>query len=217
MNNGPATYIPPEKKFNENKFYSGKKADIYLLGLTLYHMIYKQPAFHDKDFRNLTLEDYNEISFPESDTNNKKIDIEVINLLKSLLNINPEERPTITEIKKNKWITQQSLFPLPDIIEDTLDYIDTLQKNKDNDGDIENIEKKEKKFSSSSDSDEDFEEEEAISEKSSSSSQSSKSFSEESEPSIKNNNEGKIGNTITEKANEDEENKKLTLYIFVYI
>ena len=206
VNNGPATYIPPEKKFNENKFYSGKKADIYLLGLTLYHMIYKQPAFHDKDFRNLTLEDYNEISFPESDTNNKKIDIEVINLLKSLLNINPEERPTITEIKKNKWITQQSLFPLPDIIEDTLDYIDTLQKNKENDGDMENIEKKEKKFSSSSDSDEDFEEEEAISEKSSSSSQSSKSFSEESEPSIKNNNEGKIGNTITEKANEDEEN-----------
>ena len=87
VNGGPATYIPPEKKFNVNKFYSGKKADIYLLGLTLYHMVYKQPAFQDKDFRNLTFEDYNEILFPETDISNKKIDNELINLLKSLLNM----------------------------------------------------------------------------------------------------------------------------------
>ena len=47
---GPSTYTPPEKKYNEQ--YRGKPADIYLIGLTLFHMVYKRPLF--KDFVNLT-------------------------------------------------------------------------------------------------------------------------------------------------------------------
>jgi serine/threonine protein kinase len=37
---GPTTYNPPEKV--KNKFYSGKAADIWQMGVTLYQMIYKK-------------------------------------------------------------------------------------------------------------------------------------------------------------------------------
>jgi tRNA A-37 threonylcarbamoyl transferase component Bud32 len=45
---GPTTYTPPEKKNIENIHYSGKSADIWCCGVTLYHMVYKRPLFSSK-------------------------------------------------------------------------------------------------------------------------------------------------------------------------
>ncbi len=44
----PSTYNPPEK---ENAFYSGKAADIWLMGITLYHMIHKEPLIKGKNIK----------------------------------------------------------------------------------------------------------------------------------------------------------------------
>ena len=63
LSKGPSTYTPPEKKFNEK--YRGKPADIYLIGLTLYHMVFKKPLF--TDFGNLTKNDYLNIEIPKKD------------------------------------------------------------------------------------------------------------------------------------------------------
>jgi serine/threonine protein kinase len=54
-NSGPATYTPPEKNLNQTH-YHGKQADMWLCGVTLYHMIYRKPYF--KHFNNLSMEDY---------------------------------------------------------------------------------------------------------------------------------------------------------------
>ena len=69
-------------------------------------------------FGNLTKEDYINIKFPEFEN----IDERIIELLQSLLNFDPLKRPTFQELQKNKWITHDDEFPLPDIHEEALEY-----------------------------------------------------------------------------------------------
>ena len=115
---GPSTYTPPEKKYNAQ--YRGKPADIYLIGLTLYHMVYKRPLF--SDFGNLTKNDYININIPKTDDKNNEININLYNLIKSLLNFNPDKRPTINELKRNPWLTDDMKNPFPDVIKEALFY-----------------------------------------------------------------------------------------------
>jgi serine/threonine protein kinase len=115
---GPSTYTPPEKKYNAQ--YRGKPADIYLIGLTLYHMVYKRPLF--SDFGNLTKNDYININIPKTDDKNNEININLYNLIKSLLNFNPDERPTINKLKRNPWLTDDMKNPFPDVIKEALFY-----------------------------------------------------------------------------------------------
>ena len=115
---GPSTYTPPEKKYNAQ--YRGKPADIYLIGLTLYHMVYKKPLF--SDFGNLTKNDYININIPKTDDKNNEININLYNLIKSLLNFNPDKRPTINELKRNPWLTDDMKNPFPDVIKEALFY-----------------------------------------------------------------------------------------------
>ena len=115
---GPSTYTPPEKKYNEQ--YKGKPADIYLIGLTLYHMVFKKPLF--ADFGNLTKNDYINIIIPKKDENNKNIHPNLINLLKILLSFNPDQRPTINQLKRDPWLTDEMKNPFPDVIKEALFY-----------------------------------------------------------------------------------------------
>jgi serine/threonine protein kinase len=52
---GPSTYTPPEKIMNSST-YGGRAADMWLIGATLYHMIFKKPLF--QKFGKLTPDDY---------------------------------------------------------------------------------------------------------------------------------------------------------------
>jgi serine/threonine protein kinase len=144
---GPATYSPPEKIFTNEKYYHGKPADIYLIGLTLYHMIFKEPLF--KNFGNLTKEDYTNINFEYFYTNEftKNMDIELLEILKSLLKFDPKERPTIQELKNNKWVTQNGEFKIPDVNEETLNYF--FEQNN-------NIKSESNKYISESDSNDSY-------------------------------------------------------------
>ena len=118
LSKGPSTYTPPEKKFNEK--YRGKPADIYLIGLTLYHMVFKKPLF--TDFGNLTKNDYLNIEIPKKDNKNREINKNLYNLIESLLKFNPEERPTMNKLKKNLWLTDNNKSPFPDIMKEALFY-----------------------------------------------------------------------------------------------
>ena len=122
---GPSTYTPPEKKYNET--YRGKPADIYLIGLTLYHMVFKKPLF--TDFGNLTKNDYININIPKKDGNNKDIDPNLYDLLKSLLSFNPDERPNINKLKRDPWLTDNMKNPFPDVIKEALFYSLELTRN----------------------------------------------------------------------------------------
>ena len=124
LSKGPSTYTPPEKKCNEK--YRGKPADIYLIGLTLYHMIYKKPLF--SDFGNLTDNDYMNITIPKKDHKNRDINNDLYNLLENLLKYNPEERPTIPKLKKDPWLTNNMKNPFPDVIREALFYSLELTK-----------------------------------------------------------------------------------------
>ena len=132
---GPSTYTPPEKKYNEQ--YRGQPADIYLIGLTLFHMVFKRPLF--TDFGNLTKNDYININIPKKDLNNNDLNQNLFNLIQSLLKFNPDERPTINKLKRDPWLTDNMNNPFPDVIKEALFYsleltrkqIKSLQNEKD--------------------------------------------------------------------------------------
>ena len=124
LSKGPSTYTPPEKICKDK--YKGKPADIYLIGLTLYHMVFKKPLF--SDFGNLTKDDYLNIKIPKKDHKNRDINKNLYNLLESLLKFNPEERPTISKLKKDPWLTDNMTNPLPDVIKEALFYSLELTK-----------------------------------------------------------------------------------------
>ena len=126
LSKGPSTYTPPEKKFNEK--YRGKPADIYLIGLTLYHMVFKKPLF--TDFGNLTKNDYLNIEIPKKDNKNREINKNLYNLIESLLKFNPEERPTMNKLKKNLWLTDNNKSPFPGIMKEALFYSLELTKKR---------------------------------------------------------------------------------------
>ena len=165
LSKGPSTYTPPEKICKEK--YNGKPADIYLIGLTLYHMVFKKPLF--TDFGNLTKDDYLNIKIPKTDHKNREINNNLYNLLESLLKFNPEERPTISKLKKDPWLTDNMINPLPDVIKEALFYSLELTKRQ-----IKEIsENEEKKNESSNNDDEDNKENQENEEESSDDSESS--------------------------------------------
>ena len=161
---GPSTYTPPEKKYNEQ--YRGKPADIYLIGLTLFHMVYKRPLF--KDFGNLTKDDYINIEIPKKDDNNKEINSDLYDLIKSMLSFNPNDRPTINKLKRDPWLTDQMKNPFPDVIKEALFYsleltrkqIETLKNDESIDDEIKNIKQKNKVEEEETEEEETEEEEE---------------------------------------------------------
>ena len=134
MHSGPSTYTPPEKIYNDfNKqegFYHGKPADIWLIGVTLYHMVFKKPLFANDG--NITKNDYVNINLPDAGNYDER----VIELLESLLNFDPEKRPKLCDLSKNSWVTHNGEFPLPDIHEEALNYCYELASKR-----IENIKK----------------------------------------------------------------------------
>jgi serine/threonine protein kinase len=170
---GPSTYTPPEKKYNEQ--YRGKPADIYLIGLTLFHMVYKRPLF--KDFGNLTKNDYINIEIPKKDENNKEINSDLYDLIKSMLSFNPDDRPTINKLKRDPWLTDQMKNPFPDVIKEALFYsleltrkqIESLKNDESIDDDFKNIKQKNKVEEEETDEaeteEEEEEEEESVEEK----------------------------------------------------
>lgn len=129
-------------------------------------MVYKRPLF--KDFGNLTKDDYINIEIPKKDDNNKEINSDLYDLIKSMLSFNPNDRPTINKLKRDPWLTDQMKNPFPDVIKEALFYsleltrkqIETLKNDESIDDEIKNIKQKNKVEEEETEEEETEEEEE---------------------------------------------------------
>jgi hypothetical protein len=110
--NGTPSFISPEAI--DNKPYSGKAADVWALGVTLYLMYYGTLPFTGKGF----LEIFKKIRDVDIVLPEKEIDENLKNLLLCILDKNPKTRYTIEEIKNHPWLS------------DKKDLIDRLQIQK---------------------------------------------------------------------------------------
>ena len=79
-------------------------------------MVFKKPLF--VNFGNLSENDYKNIDFPD----NIDVDPRVTEILLSLLDFDPDKRLSIKDLRKNKWVTHNDEFPLPDVYEEALEY-----------------------------------------------------------------------------------------------
>lgn len=43
-------------------------------------------------------------------------------MISDLLQFDPEKRPTFPDLKKNKWVTHNDEYPLPDIYDEAINY-----------------------------------------------------------------------------------------------
>jgi len=91
--------------------YSGKAADIWSLGVTLYCLVFGLVPFHDDNILSI----YNkirtqQIQIPASPS----ISAELVDLLYKMLEKKPKERITLQEIKDHPWLTGDGLFPMLD-------------------------------------------------------------------------------------------------------
>ena len=99
---GTPAYLAPEVFGNNG--YKGFSCDIWSLGVTLYYMLKGEQPFQGKNLeelkKNIFSKKYNKIEF---------ISEEAEDLIDKMLTKNPEERITLDEIFKHKWIKEVDL------------------------------------------------------------------------------------------------------------
>ena len=99
---GSPIYAAPEMLKGQE--YKGDKIDIWSMGISLYTMLCGELPFDDEDMKTLVFNiTHGKYILPEFLSNNAK------DLIKKILEIDPEKRITIKEIKEHPWI---SMFDL---------------------------------------------------------------------------------------------------------
>jgi len=89
--------------------YSGRAADIWSLGVTLYCLVFGKIPFEDDNVLAL----YNKIrtqkvQIPETDD----VSAELEDLLQQMLKKKPEDRITLQQIKEHDWVTCYGVYPM---------------------------------------------------------------------------------------------------------
>lgn len=103
---GTPAFLAPEACTDEP--YSGKAADIWAVGVTLYMMVYGTSPFIGDSFGEIYQSILNkELTFSDDTPEDLK------DLLCRLLDKNPKTRITIDQIKKHPWMTKQAQIPQP--------------------------------------------------------------------------------------------------------
>lgn len=102
---GSPSFLAPELICNMG-YSSGREADIWSLGITLYFMVFREYPFHGNDifelFENIKTK---EVSFPS------EISSDLKDLIERMLEKKPSNRITIQQIENHPWITNNS-FPI---------------------------------------------------------------------------------------------------------
>lgn len=102
---GTYHFMPPEWWNYETKEFSGVKADVWALGVTLFAMTYnKMPFWADNELElgNVILKD--EVNFSQS----RDVSLELKHLIQKLLLKDPSERPHLHDLLQNDPFLQQS-------------------------------------------------------------------------------------------------------------
>lgn len=106
----PAFTAPEALNEKREASFSGKGADIWSMGVTLYAFVYGQVPFFDNNIVGL----YSKIKsqpvvFPESPS----ISDNLKDLIKKMLVKEPTQRITLPEIKVHPWVTRHGQYSLP--------------------------------------------------------------------------------------------------------
>ncbi|TRY70487.1 hypothetical protein TCAL_05417 [Tigriopus californicus] len=109
---GTPAFTPPESLSHKpgDDPYSGRRADIWSLGVTLYCLVIGKVPFHDNNILGVHHKIKTQpLSFPE----NCDISPELKDLVGKMLKKDPNERASLQEIKVHDWVTGFGLYPLP--------------------------------------------------------------------------------------------------------
>ncbi|OBZ84426.1 Calcium/calmodulin-dependent protein kinase kinase 2 [Choanephora cucurbitarum] len=97
---GSPAFMAPELCVAKHGEVSGKAADIWSMGVTLYCMIFGKTPFNSTNILEL-YEMINEASIEYNDT----IDDDLLDLFHKILDRNPDTRITMKELREHPWIT----------------------------------------------------------------------------------------------------------------
>lgn len=107
---GSPAFMAPETLQSTRDKYSGKAADIWALGITLYCFVFGKVPFDDPNRMGLYEKIKTEqLTFPEEPVLNPQLE----DLILRMLTKDPSERITIQQIKEHPWVTYGGKHPLP--------------------------------------------------------------------------------------------------------
>ncbi|XP_066946481.1 calcium/calmodulin-dependent protein kinase kinase 1-like isoform X4 [Macrobrachium rosenbergii] len=107
---GTPAFMAPEALSTSRHKYSGKAADIWALGVTLYAFVYGKLPFRDENI--VVLYDKirsSPLTFPPAPF----VSGDLKDLISLMLEKNPNQRITLPEIKEHPWVTAGNQYPLP--------------------------------------------------------------------------------------------------------
>ncbi|XP_071543209.1 uncharacterized protein [Panulirus ornatus] len=107
---GTPAFMAPEALSTSRHKYSGKAADIWAMGITLYAFVYGKLPFHDENIVVL----YDKIrSSPLTFPPVPFVSDDLKDLISLMLEKNPVKRITLPDIKEHPWVTAGNQYPLP--------------------------------------------------------------------------------------------------------
>jgi len=113
---GTPAFTPPESISHKpgDEPYSGKVADIWSLGVTLFSLVFGKVPFHDDNIVAL----YNKIRIQELTLPDEPdISPELQDLIRTMLVKDPAERIKLRDIKNHDWVTGYGLYPMASEVE----------------------------------------------------------------------------------------------------
>ena len=107
----PAFQAPEVLDYSAKDKYSGKAADIWAMGVTLYCFLYGKCPFFSENVMELSQMIKSDlVSFPDAPLVNPQ----VFDLISRMLSKEAKDRITMEEIKEHPWVTQGGEYLLPD-------------------------------------------------------------------------------------------------------
>jgi len=123
---GTPAFTPPESISHKpgDEPYSGKTADIWSLGVTLFSLVYGKVPFHDDNIVAL----YNKIRTQELHLPNEPdISPELKCLITQMLVKNPINRISLRDIMAHEWVTGYGLYPMASELENCKTLVEVTE------------------------------------------------------------------------------------------
>lgn len=123
---GTPAFTPPESISHKpgDEPYSGKAADIWSLGVTLFSLVYGKVPFHDENIVAL----YNKIRIQELTLPDEpNISPEVKDLMQRMLVKDPASRINLRDVKTNDWVTGYGLYPMASEVENCRHLVEVTE------------------------------------------------------------------------------------------
>merc|ERR1711899_205894 len=123
---GTPAFTPPESISHKpgDEPYSGKAADIWSLGVTLFSLVYGKVPFHDENIVAL----YNKIRIQELTLPNEPdISPELKCLITQMLVKDPVNRISLRDIMAHEWVTGYGLYPMASELENCRTLVEVTE------------------------------------------------------------------------------------------